>query len=297
MPGVAMDVRGRAAGMIPLDVIHWLDQNQFGSVTAQQSVSGGCINQSMRLTTQSADRFFLKVNPVAPADMFAREVDGLEVLGKDKGPRVPQPFCFGESFLLMEDLAPAPPRPDYWAVLGRQLATLHSHTWERYGFFQDNYIGSTRQPNQWMADGFAFFSEQRILYMAGLARGRGYLQREQYQQAVNLAAKLAQWVPPQPPSLLHGDLWTGNVLSGSEGEPALIDPAAHYGWAEAELAMTSLFGTFPAEFYQAYQEIRPLEPGFQSRYPIYNLYHLLNHLVLFGRGYLGQVDAILKYYG
>ena len=86
-------------------------------------------------------------------------------------------------------------------------------------------------------------------------------------------------------------------MSGPQGEPALIDPAVHYGWAEAELAMTTLFGVFPAEFYRAYQEIRPLETGLQSRFPIYNLYHLLNHLVLFGRGYWGQVSAILKRYG
>lgn len=283
--------------MIPLEVIRWLDQNQFGPVTAQQSVGGGCINHGMQLTTQTGDTFFLKVNPTAPVDMFVREVDCLEALRKTKGPRIPQPFCFGESFLLMEDLAPAPPQPDYWAVFGRQLATLHNHTGERYGFFHDNYIGSTRQPNRWMEDGFGFFSQQRILYMAGLARARGYLDKEQYQQAEKLAANLTQWVPPQPPSLIHGDLWTGNALTGPEGEPALIDPAAHYGWAESELAMTTLFGAFPAEFYQAYQEIRPLEQGFQSRYPIYNLYHLLNHLVLFGRGYWGQVNAILKYYG
>lgn len=283
--------------MIPPDVIRWLDQNQFGSVTAQRSVGGGCINHGMRLITQTGDTFFLKVNPAAPPDMFAREADGLDALRKGEGPRIPQPFCFGENYLLMEDLAPASRHPGYWVAFGRQLAALHCHTGERYGFFHDNYLGSTGQPNRWMADGYEFFSQQRILYMAGLARERGYLAKEQYQQAEKLAANLSQWVPAQPPSLIHGDLWTGNALTGPEGEPALIDPAAHYGWAEAELAMTTLFGSFPKEFYQAYQEIRPLEPGFQTRYPIYNLYHLLNHLVLFGLGYWGQVSAILKYYG
>jgi fructosamine-3-kinase len=100
-------------------------------------------------------------------------------------------------------------------------------------------------------------------------------------------------IPVQPPALIHGDLWSGNALTGSLGEPALIDPAAHFGWAEAELAMTAMFGSFPFEFYRAYEQARPLEPDYRQRFPIYNLYHLLNHLVLFGTGYLGDVLNVL----
>ena len=111
-----------------------------------------------------------------------------------------------------------------------------------------------------------------------------------------LVERLPELVPWQPSSLLHGDLWTGNAMSDEKGAPAIIDPAAHYGWAEAELAMTTLFDSFPREFYRAYEEVRPLEKGYRDRFDIYNLYHLLNHLNLFGRSYLGQVRAILRRY-
>jgi fructosamine-3-kinase len=113
----------------------------------------------------------------------------------------------------------------------------------------------------------------------------------------NLTAQLKDLIPVEPASLLHGDLWSGNAITNSQGGPAIIDPAAHYGWAEAELAMTTLFGAFPNAFYQAYEEVRPLEPGYYARFPLYNLYHLLNHLNIFGRGYLGQVQAILRRFG
>jgi fructosamine-3-kinase len=176
------------------------------------------------------------------------------------------------------------------------MAALHNHTSPRFGFPRDNYLGSTPQPNSWTEDGFAFFGEQRLLYQARLAQQRSYFRKEQVQQVERLAQRLAVLVPAQPASLIHGDLWSGNALSDEQGAPALIDPAAHYGWAEAELAMTGLFGGFPEVFYQSYVEARPLEPGFTGRFSIYNLYHLLNHLNLFGESYLGEVIGILRKY-
>jgi len=283
--------------MIPPQVDTWLVENQYGPVAAQRPVGGGCINNGVRLTTVNGSTFFLKTNPTAPPDMFAREADGLDILRTSDGPRVPQSFVHAPEFLLLEDLAPAPRQSNYWTVFGYQLAALHNHTGDQFGFYHDNYIGSTPQPNAYIADGYVFFSQQRLLYMAGLAVNRGLLDKVQFRKVKKIATGLQQLVPEQPPSLLHGDLWSGNALTGSSGEPALIDPAAHYGWGEAELAMTNLFGSFPAAFYKAYQEIRPLEPGLESRFPIYNLYHLLNHLVLFGQGYWGQVSAILSRYG
>ncbi len=283
--------------MIPVQVGRWLEKNQYGAVTTQLAVGGGCIHHGSRIITTTGDSFFLKTNASVPGDLFAREAQGLQALQWPDGPRVPKPLSFGPTYLLMEDLNPAPPQPGYWAAFGRRLANLHNHTGPGYGFSQDNYIGSTPQPNPWCQDGFEFFGQHRILYMAGLARKQGLLESTQYRQAETLVAGLAQVVPAQPPSLIHGDLWRGNAMTGPKGEPSLIDPAAYYGWGEAELAMTALFGGFPAEFYRAYQEIRPLEPGWESRFPIYNLYHLLNHLVLFGRSYWGQVNAILNRYG
>lgn len=281
--------------MIPESVAAWLEENGYGGVVGSHAAGGGCISNGMHLKTGRGDRFFLKVNARAPDDMFVRESEGLRALAAAQGgPRVPEPLLAGESFLLLEDLAPAPRAPDYWEGLGRQLARLHQHADRRYGFPHDNYIGSTPQPNPWTDNGHRFFARQRLQFQADLARQRGLLDAKEHGMVERLSARLPELVPEQPASLIHGDLWSGNALADSQGQPALIDPAAHYGWAEAELAMTALFGGFPRVFYSAYESARPLEPGYRDRFPIYNLYHLLNHLNLFGRSYHAQVKGILR---
>ncbi len=280
--------------MIPEAVPGWLNQNKYGEVISIQAIEGGCINNGMVIQTRSGDSFFLKVNPSAPANMFEREAEGLEVLKVEGGPVVPKPLMYGMDFLLMENLSPATRCTAYWKDFGRALAALHSHQGKLFGFDEDNYIGSTPQPNPWTEDGYNFFAQARLLYMANLASRYGLLDNPTRKKISILASRLNSLVPEQPPSLIHGDLWSGNAMTDSQGNPAIIDPAVHYGWAEAELAMTSLFGSFPTQFYHAYEEVRPLEPGYQERFPIYNLYHLLNHVVLFGRGYLGQVRSILE---
>ncbi len=278
---------------VPEAVQTWLVEQGYGEVLRVEPVSGGCINHGARLVTATGATFFLKTNPAAPPDMFAREAEGLEALQVPDGPRVPRPYLWGRTFLLLEDLAPARRAPDFWETLGRQLAALHEHTAPQFGFMHDNYIGSTPQPNPWTEDGYAFFAEHRLRFQARLARERGWLDAETMRQVERVAARLPQWIPAQPASLLHGDLWNGNVLSDRTGQPALIDPAAYYGWAEADLAMTALFGGFPERFYRAYEEVRPLVPGYRERFPLYNLYHLFNHLNLFGSGYYGAVREVL----
>ncbi len=282
--------------MLPEAASDWLLAQGCGQVTSIRPVGGGCINNGVRLETSSGTTFFLKTNHQAPADMFACEAEGLGALGVPGGPRVPQPYLNGPDFLLMEDLAPVAPRPDYWPEFGRRLGALHNQTQPSFGFTHDNYIGSTPQPNPWTEDGYAFFAEQRLAYQARLARRQGRLGADELGRVERLCLRLPELVPPQPASLIHGDLWSGNAISDDSGGPAIIDPAAHYGWAEAELAMTTLFGAFPEVFYSAYQEVRPLEPGFRGRFPLYNLYHLLNHLNLFGSGYRGEVAAIIRRY-
>jgi protein-ribulosamine 3-kinase len=282
------------AEMIPGPVIDWLVDNQYGQVLESRAVGGGCINHGTRLNLTSGISFFLKTNRNSPTDMFVREAEGLTALRIGDGPRVPEPFLFGPDFLLMEDLTPAPRRPDYWITFGRQLAALHNQIQPRFGFHHDNYIGSTPQPNPWVEDGYIFFGEQRLMFQARLANRRGLLRSGEVSQVERLARSLSELIPEQPASLIHGDLWGGNAVTDRHGQPAIIDPAAHYGWAEAELAMTTLFGAFPEAFYRAYQEARPLEKDFWQRFPIYNLYHLLNHLNLFGAGYLGEVLATLR---
>jgi fructosamine-3-kinase len=282
--------------MIPEAVRTWLTENGHGDRITTSSVGGGCINNSTVLKTERGETFFLKTNRRCPADMFAREAEGLLALRVSDGPRVPEPYLWGGDFILLEDLSPAPRRPVYWSQFGRCLALLHNHVQAEFGFNHDNYIGSTPQPNDWTSDGYVFFAQHRLNFQAKLALESGLLDPRHVHRVEALTAKLPDLVPPQPASLIHGDLWSGNALTGPQGEPAIIDPATHYGWGEAELAMTALFGAFADTFYLAYQEVRPLEPGYRGRFPIYNLYHLLNHLNLFGRGYLGQVLSILDRY-
>ncbi len=239
---------------------------------------------------------FLKNNAEAPETMFEREREGLLALNLPDGPRVPQPLLAGVDFLLLEDLDPAPPSSGYWPEFGRRLASLHLHTQTAFGFEHDNFIGATLQPNPWTENGFTFFGEHRLRFQARLARHKRWLDDRDLSGVDHIIRRLPDLVPAQPPSLLHGDLWSGNAVSGPEGEPALIDPAAHYGWAEAELGMTQLFGGFPNEFYAAYEEVHPLAPAWPERLPLYNLYHLLNHLNLFGGNYLDQVRFVIKRY-
>lgn len=282
--------------MLPGKVRQWLVENGFGEITHTRLVGGGCINHGTRLKTHSGQKFFLKTNHTLPGDLFTREAEGLQALDAARGPRVPKVYLFGVGFLLLEDLSPALPGKDYFTKLGAQVAALHECVSPQYGFAHDNYIGSTPQPNAWLADGFTFFARQRLLFQAELAYRRGLLAKEMMHQLDCLAARLQDLIPEQPASLLHGDLWSGNIISDEKGDPAIIDPAAYYGWAEAELAMTDLFGSLPEEFYLAYQSVRPLEGGYRQRYPIYNLYHLINHLNIFGGGYLNSVKEILKHY-
>ena len=282
--------------MIPSPIKFYLAENDYGSVTGTRPVGGGCISNGKIITTNSGASFFMKSNPNAPMDMFAREAEGLAALRVEGGPTVPGVYLYGRDFILLQDLAPAPQSHDHWLEFGRQLATLHNHTNPRFGFEHDNYIGSTKQPNPWTSDGHTFFAEYRLHFQAEMAGRSGLLGKGEMRAIESIISRLVDLIPTQPASMLHGDLWSGNAITDSTGAPAIIDPAAHYGWAESELAMTTLFGAFPTDFYRSYEEILPLESGYHTRFPIYNLYHLLNHLNIFGRGYLSQVQSILSRY-
>jgi fructosamine-3-kinase len=279
---------------LPKEVQIWLKSNGVGRIVSSEFVGGGCINNGMRIIIDTGQTFFLKMNDKAPDDMFEREAEGLETLCLEQGPRVPKVYLFERGYILLEDMKPSKPKPGFWYDFGLQLACIHLNTKTSYGFYHDNYIGSTPQINRWVENGFDFYAENRLMFQAGLALAKGLIDIWRLKRIELLAARLPQLIPDQPASLLHGDLWSGNVITDSTGSPVLIDPAVYYGWAEAELAMTALFGRFPDAFYEAYQEVRPLDAGFSSRFPIYNLYHLLNHLNLFGTSYLGQVDSILE---
>jgi protein-ribulosamine 3-kinase len=252
-------------------------------VADAQPVSGGCIHRCYRATL-GGRLVFLKVNEARFADAFAAEADGLAAL-RAAGCTAPEPISHGtagaNAYLLMEFLE-LESRGDF-AALGRMLAALHRMQGQHFGWARDNYIGSTPQPNGAYDNWADFWRERRLGPQLALARKNGYAL-----DAPDVERMLKGHAPQ--PSLLHGDLWSGNAGFVAGGAPALFDPAVYYGDGEADLAMTELFGGFPREFYSAYG---PLPAGYQTRKHLYNLYHLLNHLNLFGGGYLGQVKATL----
>lgn len=274
-------------------MVAWFRGRGLPEPTVAETLSGGCISTVLRLRAGNGTAILKRLD-AAPAGMYAAEAAGLRALSGDGCPTVPGALLVGEGFLLIEDLRPAPRGPRYWERLGEALARLHARTSPRFGFDGDNWLGASPQPNGWMADGHAFHAERRLRHFARLAEEDGHRVLARVER---LCGRLRDLVPEQPASLLHGDLWSGNALTDAHGGPALIDPAAHFGWAEAELAMTRLFGGFPPAFQAAYAAARPFAPGFEERLPLLQLHHLLNHLHLFGAGYLGQVDAVLRRHG
>ncbi len=278
---------------IPNTVTDWLRGLGWGEVMGAALLSGGDISVVRRLTLRSGRSVVLKTHAAAPPSFFACEADGLAALRVPGGPRVPEVLLSAPAFLLLEDLRPSSSAADFWPVLGEQLAVLHQTPSAQFGFAHDNFIGATPQPNPWTVNGHEFFAEQRLRFQARRALDAGRLPFADLARVERLCAMLPERVPVQPPALLHGDLWRGNVICDEEGQPVLIDPAAHWGWAEAEIGLTALFGGFPEVFYDAYTDANPLASGWRERLPIYNLYHLLNHLNLFGGGYVAQVRETL----
>lgn len=265
------------------------------------SVSGGCIANATRLDTE-AGPFFLKWGRNAVARTFAGEAAGLQALADPDTPlRIPNVYATQPEtddrpgFLLMEWIDTAPPPPTFDADLGEALAVLHHHTEEAYGFSVDNHIGRRPQPNSYHNDWPTFFRTQRLHPQVEHARANDRWPTDWDALLDRLLDRLPTHLPSKPPpSLVHGDLWSGNVMATAEGSPALIDPAVYYGHREVDLAMTDLFGGFDDAFMDAYRAAWPLSPGYELRASIYNLYHLINHLNHFGGAYAQQVRYTLQ---
>lgn len=264
-----------------------------------EPVSGGDICDAYRV--DAGDRYFMKVHSCR--SLLESEADGLQAIASvNAAPRVPEVIALvhGEhgSALLLEYIPPGSRHPVSLRDLGRALAFMHREGQsQRFGFHRDNMIGQTPQENTWCASWVEFFSRYRIGALTDLAQSRGLLKGEDLRILQRLCSRLPELLEePNQGSLLHGDLWGGNYLVSDAGEGVLIDPAVYYGHREADLAMTELFGGFPREFYEGYNEAYPLDDGYSQRRDIYNIYHLLNHLCMFGGGYLSSVTASARRY-
>ena len=274
----------------------WLYQEGLGKITHSSPISGGSICDCFHITTESNKELFVKTHNAPPKGFFAAEATNLKAIAGTKTIYTPRVYHYADNFLALEYLPPGKQTEHYWKEFGRKLALMHQQKVPFFGFSEDNYCGLTPQPNQCVENGHIFFVEQRILHQAKLARENSLLPEDTYLSLQKLCNKIPELIPDQPASLIHGDLWHGNTYCLRHSTPALIDPACYWGWAEAEIAMTHLFGSFPDMFYQTYREQFIFEPDFNQRIPLYNLYHILNHLNLFGSNYLPTVTEIIKRY-
>jgi fructosamine-3-kinase len=261
-------------------------------------VHGGCINDSFRWESSNGP-VFVKIAAAADLPMLEAEADGLRELDAGSAVRVPTVLASGSAengaFLALEWVQLSRASGEEQALLGEQLARQHRVLATRFGWRRDNTIGSTEQTNTWSDEWLPFFREHRLGFQLRLAERNGFggpLQERGARLLERLDVLLGEHRPA--PSLLHGDLWGGNVGADPSGRPVIFDPAVYFGDREADLAMTRLFGGFSREFYAAYEKAWPLPASASKRVDLYNLYHVLNHLNLFGSGYLGQAEAIIE---
>jgi len=290
----------------------------FGSsvaITQTDRLSGGDINKAYGLTLNTGDTIFMKANAKSNASFFTAEAAGLQAIASTQAIGTPKILCTGTddgedvgySFLLLGFIKSTGKRKDYWEVFAQELAAMHKadtrklmmvesvETTCTFGFHQDNFIGAGQQKNTPASKWIDFYRDCRLAPQ--FQRADSYFTAEDRAKITKLLDRLEDFlIEPEAPSLLHGDLWSGNVMCGPDGKAMLIDPATYVGHREADLAMTELFGGFPPEFYQSYREAAPLQPGYEERRDLYNLYQLLNHLNLFGPTYLDPVLSIVSEY-
>ncbi len=284
------------------DVLKGLFGNDV-SITGRTGVGGGDINEAFILSLSNGERLFLKRNRRMPVSFFEAEAAGLKALSSTGTIPVVSAIGSGSdeegSFLLLGFVQSGRRKKDFWRDFGRNLAALHNADASsftpggRFGFSGDNFIGSTRQINSVRDSFIDFFRECRLELQFKMAWD--YFDQGQGRVILRLLDRLGDLLlEPAHPSLLHGDLWGGNFMTDETGSAMFIDPAVYVGHPEADIAMTELFGGFDTEFYRSYREFYDMQPGYADRRDLYNLYQLLNHLNLFGCGYLGSVLRIVE---
>ena len=267
------------------------------AIESRSGIGGGCINECYVIRGHGR-AYFVKLNTPERAEMFSAEAAGLSEIARTNTVRVPEPVCHGASpaacWLVLEHVELRAGTDSSMRELGRKLAGMHRVATREHGWKRDNTIGATPQVNTRSSDWIEFWRGQRLGFQLRLAASRGHggrLVADGNRLLEKLPAFFSGYEPI--PSLLHGDLWSGNAAASAGGEPVIFDPAVYYGDREADLAMTELFGGFPPAFYEAYRAEYPLDAGYATRKQLYNLYHVLNHLNLFGGGYRAQAERMI----
>ncbi len=268
-------------------------------VTSNSFLGGGSIADSQKIRTSSGKEYFVKSYSQSKSNILKNEVNGLIEIQKSKSIKTPQIIYYDDDILILEFIKSGRKNKNFSELFGIQLTAMHRLKSDKFGFYENNYIGSNHQINLPLYSNWTdFYWENRLLYQFKLAEKHGYVNsdfRKLFNQFESVYRNIIEGTEEEP-SLIHGDLWGGNYLVDESGNPVLIDPAVYYGHREAELGMTILFGGFDSEFYSSYNEAYPLFDGWKERLDIYKLYHVMNHLNLFGSGYLNQTLSIIKSY-
>jgi fructosamine-3-kinase len=263
-------------------------------------VQGGCINKCYRLVGRNAEAF-IKINSASKfPSLFRKEANGLMLLGKPGTIAVPNVVLVDEvdeeQLLILQWIQKGEPDHLFWTRFGEQLAAMHQATMPYFGHNEDNFMGSVPQDNSLKDSWCPFFIENRIEPLLDKCIAARLLAPNYRDKLPKLYSRLPDIFPNEPSSLVHGDLWSGNFICNDQGQPVIIDPAAHYGHCAADLGMTTLFGGFDKRFYEAYQYYSPLDTNHLEQWEVCNLYPLLIHLLLFGKSYLSRIEWITNKY-
>ncbi len=264
-------------------------------------IKGGELNDTFRIESYDK-KYFLKLNTAQNfPSLFEKEANSLEIIAQTKLFNTPEIIKYGTTdndfqFLILEWLERGEPFTENWQQLGQRMAQFHQHTNDQFGWKEDNYIAILIQPNQPKAKWVDFYTENRIMPMVKLLFDKEMLSTKEVQSAEKLCADLINIFPEEKPALIHGDFWNGNIFAREDGDITLIDPAIHYGNREMDIAMADLFGGFDEAFFNAYNEVFPLQENFEDRKSFAQLYPLLIHAFLFEGYYIKDVKSILKRY-
>ena len=274
-----------------------LEEELFQKIDIITPLGGGCIGNAMKVTTENGNQYFVK--SYENSRMHHAESNGLNELKTANSIRIPRVLKVNDDFLIIEFIESAEKVSDFSEKFGRQFADLHKNNGSKFGYIEDNFIGTTDQINIPQNDNWAeFYMENRLMYQFRLTEKNGHATAELREGIKHIEKNIEKILEgsEELPSLLHGDLWGGNYIVDQRGNPCLIDPAVYFGHREADLAMTKLFGGFDSTFYSSYNEEYPLKEGWEYRENLYKLYHILNHLNLFGGSYYSQTVSLINSY-